>query len=322
MIEKYFNTFSESLDISDKAKQSYRQTLFWIKKYTEDCDQALSFKNIDNKFYDDFWKYFVDDIDYSPNTFGKHIKHLKAFMRWAEDNNLHKNRSYRKFRVVNQASNEEALSSREIKRLWEIDLNDQQGVIECIEDYERTKLDYRQRQNRYNNFIKHFYCIAALCSSGMYPTDLSKFKKELIIEGRYVKYKRAKRVNGFKEPWCIIPYVDDDVFHLKTACEKMDYKFDFSKKNLYRDIKIVLLMADIRKKITPRSFRKTFASVWYFERGLELQNCMKMTGHAKEDSFKHYLNVEDDIIIERIMQHKSIGYEGYEETNKQQVVNE
>lgn len=310
MINRYYDIFLQTIEGSKKLMQSYNQTNYWLNEFKKDCGVNLNFKTVDTRFYNEFWKYFVEGKGYAPNTFGKHIKHIKAFMRWAHEEGLHNSRDWRKFKITNQACDEDCLSSEDIKKIWDLGL-DFDEVINYIENTSKIRLDHRQKRDRFRNIHKHFHCIVALYSSGMYPNDLIRFKKENIIDSRYVKYKRSKNVNSFREPWCIFPYVDDDLFHFKAACEEMKYNFDFEIGNLARDIKVILGLAEINKSITARSFRKTFASIWYFERGLDLQNAMKMTGHAKESSFRHYLNIDDEVVINKILERKPMVKAGF-----------
>lgn len=300
MILNYYPIFVKHLDVSPKTKQAYSQTQTWLANYQKDLNQNLTFKDLDRQFYHSFKNYIIEVNNLSPNYFGKHIKNIKSFMNWGDENRLHNNRTYKKYSITNQCCDEPVLNSEELKSLWKFQW-DRNAIISFIEDHDKTRLDWKQKHDRFQNLFKHWKVVIALCSSGMYPKDLLNFSKDNIVNDRYVKYKRNKKT-GFKEAWCIFPYPDDDLFHFQTVCEDNGYDFTFDINNLYRDIKVIMAYCGINKSVTARSFRKTFTSIWYYERGLEIQNVMKMTGHSRESSFKHYLNIDDDVVINRIIE--------------------
>lgn len=304
MLILFYRKYVDQLEeINNKSRRAYTQTADILEKFECDTKQKLTFRSMNKIFYNDFWEFMVEKNGYSPNYFGKHIKNIRSFLKWAERHKLHQNDSYRGFRIINRVSEEDVLNSTELKKIWSIDLRDQRKIVSSIQDYERTRLDGRQYNTRYLTLLRNFDIVMAMASSGCYPNDLRKLSKENVIGNRYIKYLRFKSVNSFKEPFCIFSYQDDNIFHFREVFERQNYKFRIDLKSLYRDMKIILELAGIKKSVTARSFRKSFVSIWYFERGLDLQTCMKMTGHSRETSFKHYLNIDDDIVINRIMEH-------------------
>ena len=57
--------------------------------------KRIDFEDITIDFYNDFLSFF-NDKNYSPNTIGRHIKHLKVIMRVAKDEGLHNNSEFQR----------------------------------------------------------------------------------------------------------------------------------------------------------------------------------------------------------------------------------
>ena len=85
---------------------------------------VIDFDNVDMNFYRDFLAHF-NTKNYSPNTIGRHIKHLKAIMTAAFSLNLHANLQYKQsgFTAMQVESPAIYLNEREILLLENVDLS-------------------------------------------------------------------------------------------------------------------------------------------------------------------------------------------------------
>ncbi|MDO7852298.1 phage integrase SAM-like domain-containing protein [Hymenobacter convexus] len=85
-------------------------------------DQPLNFAALDHAWYARFREFFYEGKwGHSANTFGKHVRHLKSFLAWAEDRELPVNRKYRKFEAPDEYIGADALTQDEPLRLAAVD---------------------------------------------------------------------------------------------------------------------------------------------------------------------------------------------------------
>lgn len=91
--------------------------------------KALNFEDITIDFYKDFVRYF-NEKNYSPNTIGRHVKHLKVIMRHAKDEGLHNNIEFqhRSFESMQVPVENVYLNERELKAMFDLDLSDKKHL--------------------------------------------------------------------------------------------------------------------------------------------------------------------------------------------------
>jgi integrase len=94
--------------------------------------RKLNFNDITLDLYYEFVKFFIKK-DYSPNTIGKHIKHLKSILRAAKAEGLHSNSAFehKDFRVTRMPVQDIYLTEDEIRRLFDLQL---EGFDEKVRD--------------------------------------------------------------------------------------------------------------------------------------------------------------------------------------------
>ena len=87
--------------------------------------KMVNFEDITIDFYKKFLYYF-NDKDYSPNTIGRHIKHLKVIMKQAKTEGLHNNMEFQNesFEAMSEKVDNIYLNESELKKLFNLDLSD------------------------------------------------------------------------------------------------------------------------------------------------------------------------------------------------------
>lgn len=106
-------------------KNTIKQLKTWAKTLLEfgsETKVPLRFNVFDYNFYNAYAKYLL----YSPkhnfynNNFGNHVKKLKGFLRWCEnEQNITVNTGYKKFKVLKEEKEIVYLTSEELNLLWE-----------------------------------------------------------------------------------------------------------------------------------------------------------------------------------------------------------
>lgn len=111
-------------EMKDKVKpRDYQMWESWKLRLTECAKHnllTLSLLTFDMKFYHKYRAYLMGTRGNKLSTFGAHVKRLKSFLKWAEQNNYtvgrgHKNKS---FAIVEEAKTIVYLDDKELDMLW------------------------------------------------------------------------------------------------------------------------------------------------------------------------------------------------------------
>lgn len=96
--------------------------------------KRVNFEDITIDFYKKFLYYF-NGKDYSPNTIGRHIKHLKVIMRQAKTEGLHNNMEFQNesFEAMSEKVDNIYLNEIELKKLFDLDLSENK-LLEITRD--------------------------------------------------------------------------------------------------------------------------------------------------------------------------------------------
>ncbi len=109
---------------SEATLGRYRLVANRLKHFSNDRHTELAFNNIDEHFYRDFVAWLSTDQNLYDGAVGNHIKVLKTFMRWAQDQGFHDNNSYTRFYKPDPVAETIALSANELRSIRDADLTD------------------------------------------------------------------------------------------------------------------------------------------------------------------------------------------------------
>jgi integrase len=263
--------------------KSYVNTLNNSKDYQKSRKQNIDFEIINMEFYNK-WVTWMYRKNKSKNTVGKHVKNLKVFMQEAFDKKITKNDEFKdkRFKVLEEDSEEIYLTNDELDRILGLDLSDQ------------SELDLAR-----DNFLLD-------CYIGLRIADYKNLRENHIItiEGtKMIKIRLQKTGN--------IAVIPLNKKALKIL-EKRNYDF-----STYPEYKINKLIKEVGKlagidepfiknitlggkvveqeykkyeKITNHTARRSFATNLYLE-GVPTLDIMQMTGHTTEKAFLKYIRV-------------------------------
>lgn len=128
----------------------------------------------------------------------------------------------------------------------------------------------------------------AIASIGAHKEDFWSLTNDN-VRGDLVVYNRGK--NNIQ---CIAPFLDNDAFHARELADFHGATLYPRMTNINELLVYVRYIADIPFKVTASNFRKTFASIMYYESGIEnrMQMAMMALGHKKETTFRKYLGIQ------------------------------
>ena len=272
--------------------KSYVNTLNYLKDYQKSRKQNIDFEIINMEFYNK-WVTWMYRKNKSKNTVGKHVKNLKVFMQEAFDKKITKNDEFKdkRFKVLEEDSEEIYLTNDELDRILGLDLSDQ------------SELDLAR-----DNFLLD-------CYIGLRIADYKNLREHHIIEiegTKMIKIRLQKTGN--------IAVIPLNKKALKIL-EKRNYDF-----STYGEYKTNILIKEVGKlagidepfiktitlggkvveqefkkyeKITHQTARRSFATNLYLE-GVPTLDIMQMTGHTTEKAFLKYIRVTPEQTVIRV----------------------
>lgn len=250
------------------------------------------FNDITIDFYNEFTGYMTKQLNYSPNSIGRSIKHLKYFMNYSREEGHHNNyETERKaFKILHKKVENIYLNEKELNILARLDLS--------------NKPNYE--------LARDVFLVG--CYTAQRYSDYSKINKNNIKNGfiDLIQKKTGERV--------IIPMRPE----LKAILQKYDYtlpKTYEQKINLY--IKAIgklagfteiiqtektkgglLLKENIPKHqlIMTHTARRSGATNMYLA-GIQSIDIMKITGHKTESEFLKYIKVTKEETAQNLALH-------------------
>lgn len=285
-IDKYLIEIGNGTRLTNKAEKYKAGTVKAVKGFVALFKRFQSFKNKQYDFNDitiDFYNQFtgyLTTLNYSPNTIGRHIKHLKAIMHQAREEGHHKNTEIdnKAFRILTKKVDNIYLSEEELQKMYKLDLS--------------HKPNY--------NLARDVFLVG--CYTAQRYSDYSRINKNS-IKGNFIELIQKKT-----QEKVIIPIRPQ----LREILEKYDYTLPKSyEQKVNKYIKEVGKLAGIDEIIetentrgglivkanTPKhdlikthTARRSGATNMYLA-GIPSIDIMKITGHKTESEFLKYIKV-------------------------------
>lgn len=118
--------------LSKVTARIYKQTLRVLQDFKKAKRVKVDFDTIDLDFYIDFKTFMEQELRFSANTVGKHIKQLKTVLHEATQLGLNTNLKFQgpRFRGISEPVNNIYLNESELKDLQELDLSGNQRLAQ------------------------------------------------------------------------------------------------------------------------------------------------------------------------------------------------
>jgi integrase len=267
--------------------RNYKSFKNQFEQYQKDRKKVIDFKNVDQRFYDDFVNYFVGK-EQSPNNIGKHIKCLKSIMGCALAEKLHNNKDFlqKDFKAIRAKTEAPYLSLAEVEKLENLDLS----------------------ENEYQEKIRDIFLIG--CYTAQRFSDYSRIRKENIkttSSGTRI-IDLIQRKTGERVQIPLKPKLDNILRKYNYVIPKsFEQKVNTEIKKIARDAGITEIIPvkkikggkEVRKDyvkcdlISTHTARRTGATLMYLD-GIPSIDIMKITGHQKESVFLNYIKVSKE----------------------------
>jgi len=269
------------------------QTLF--KEFQDTKKKVYDFKDITYDFYCDF-QHFCNKREFSINTFGRHIKHLKVIMRASRDLKYHDNHEIdrKDFKTLSSGVDEVYLTEDEVNRLYNLDLS-QNKPYEIARDVFIIGCRTAQRFSDYSRIS--FENIKTSNGAQLLELIQVKTKEKIIIPVHpqvskiLSKYKGKlpnvweQKLNKYIKEACRIAEINDSIIRNEThGGLTIEKKY---KKN---------------ELVKTHTARRTGATLMYLA-DIPTIDIMKITGHKTERQFLKYIKVTKEQTAQRLINH-------------------
>lgn len=262
--------------------QQYRATEKHLKAFAQSIGKTdFDFSEIDSNFYDKFVSY-LQGLEFTQNSVGKHIKVLKTILNEATVQNINTSSSYNQFHVFTEETDTIYLNEKELQQLKDVDL---------------SKTPYLDR-------VRDWFLLLAW--TGCRFSDLSKIAKTDIKDG-FITFRQQKTNNKVTIPLhpIVTEILEKYAYHLPT--EISNQKFNEYVKEACRIAEIngtetmtctvggKLIAEKFEKweRISSHTGRRSFCTNMY-KRQLPTLMIMSISGHRTEKSFLKYIKVRQD----------------------------
>ena len=283
----------------------YKVVIKHLEIYQNSKNVTLTFDSMTKEFYNDFVNFFTHKYTYiekkktivglEDSTIGNTIKSLKVFLKWAQEEGLHSNEAYKKFKVLKPEDEQIiTLSDDEYRKLLDVDLSDSEKLQQ----------------------VRDIFIVGA--AVGARVSDLLVLKQENAVfrEGRYFveylpKKTRKHRLKPLSVPVIsseavavikkyegrietLLPAISDVKLnkHLKELGRraKIDEKLNRTKTQGGR--MIVVETVPKWKLLSSHAMRKTFITR-ALKAGMPAELVMECSGHSDYKSFQRYIDMSD-----------------------------
>jgi integrase len=248
--------------------------------------RMISFDSINGKFYDDFQNYMISKKKFLNNTIGNRIKNLKVFLNYAVRNELtDKTFNFKDFKTINEEIDIVALTEEELFKILRCkDLTRSQEIARdylCFECF--TGLRFSDIGNLLNENIKDDFIIV----------KTKKTKDNLIIPinvfAKEILQKYAGKYMGRPLP---PPFANQVINRLIKEIAKKAEINDLTMVEKFNGSNRITVSKPKYCFISTHTGRRTFITLSY-EKGMQTEMIMKITGIKKWETLKRYLKVSE-----------------------------
>ena len=257
--------------------KGYMVTLNALKKFVKEV-RPVDFNDIDLRFYKDFTAYCANELNFSINTIGTKIKHLKLFLNEANEDGIVTNQEYKskKFKIVKEETEAIALTPDEVNKMYEHDFKDMPEM-----DKERDR------------FI-------LTCCIGLRFSDSVRIKPEH-VQNNYLNITTEKTGEKVIIPLNKMAYEILKKYNFNCPSKTTNQHSNRTIKKVGKEVgfteDILIKQAGkeaVYKKwelIDTHTGRRTFATNAYLA-GVDPFVIMKITGHRDLRSFLLYIKID------------------------------
>ena len=300
--------------LSKTYLDSLANSLSVLLDFAQRTRHELTLEGMNQTFYRQFQEYFFAQRGQGLNTFGKHIRALKNFLGWCEDNDLPVSPKFHKFEAPDVATGTDALTQAELLAIAEVDFYTEQArelVRQHFAGLDAAPADVPRRRGQRRSQVDEYRILERLrtlerardkflqCAYlALRISDANRLAPRHLDRARHVVRIKA----GKTQLACVIPFLDDDVFRPVALLEKyrplgLETCLPVGT-GLDEYLPTVARLAGLtRIALTSKVGRKTFVTL-KLAQGVPRSTVMQATGHRTESSFNRYVGIDEVELVE------------------------
>lgn len=279
----------KGLTYRENTIKSYEGTLSLLKNYMGNRKlKTLEFDDITMEFYHDLRSYMFENASFSLNYFGKVIKHIKLFMKEAEEKSLHTSKIYRSKAFIKVEEETDAVYNdvKQLEAIYSTDLSGHPGLMNA----------------------RDLYLLGAW--SGLRFQDYSVLEEKARVTGDFIHIETEK--TGVFVAIPILPITREILERYRSDDGTYLYPKPISNQKLNDYIKTIAKMAGLKQPVSisvpnggkrvkvtipfhdamgTHTARRSFATNMYKHSRLPALTIMKITGHTTEVNFFRYIRM-------------------------------
>lgn len=303
-LNEYFSRFIVEIESGERLTDSMKYRAGTVKSFKGTLVQfnlyqgrkRLNFDAITMDFYNDFIRY-CNRKNYSQNTTGKHIKHLKTIMRSAREEGLHQNNEIdrKAFRVLRVEVQNIYLNGKEIQQLTELDLADNPIHGEARDIF---LIGYYTVQ-RFSDYSRINPDMIRTMNNGIKVLELIQEKTgEQVIIPIHPELDRLLKKYNYSLPKAYEQKVNKRIKEVAALADITEpVQIEQSKGGM---IKKTTITKD--KLIMTHTARRSGCTNMYLA-GVPTLDIMKISGHKTENEFLKYIKVTKEETATNLARH-------------------
>lgn len=271
--------------------RKYRLLKNALIEYSSHAKTSLHFNVIDQKFLQAFLGYLLDVKKLSPNTQGKYISTLKAFLNYSLEKEWHSNLQFKKFKPISVPTSKTILQKRDVEALNKLEL-------ELGSPHDK---------------VRDLFIVG--CFTGLRYSDLLRLSSEMIsdkqLEIRATKTDKptqiplhpiaARKLAKYTDDTgkLSMPKYSSQAFNrlIKEVALKSPFAHELVQKTEFIGGKPHEVPIEKYLMISAHTARRTFATMSYLS-GIPPKIIMAVTGHSTEKELENYIQIQNHEVHE------------------------
>jgi integrase len=286
-INVYFEEFIKvkKSTLVPNSLKAYTTTSNHLKEYFNKKRVKISFNEIDEKFYNSFVNYMIEDVGLTNNTVNKLTKNLKSFLKWALEQGYHQNENFRRFSYKENESEIFVLDWAELMHLYNLEIEKeylkQVRDIFCFGCF--TSLRYSDIFNlKKNQILNDIISIRVQKTKEVIQIPLNKYSKAILEKYSNIQGDKCLPVISNQKMNEYLKIVGD-LAGMKSIVTRVKYKGN-------ERIEEHLPKYEI---LTTHIARKTFITN-AFRLNIPVEVIMQISGHKDHKVFKRYNKIAQE----------------------------
>lgn len=255
----------------------YKRNQSLLEEFQNKNKIKLSFANFDDKVYNKFLKFCIEDKNHSANTLHRNVGLMKTFFYWALDNKQTYNTAFIKFKKPPQfATDEIALNIDQVKEVYDFDFSN------------NTRLER----------VRDLFVLG--CTTGLRFGNYSRIHKNDIQDGfiRVIDMKsKTKNLSIPLNPISLeilekydfdLPQISNQKMnkYIKEVFQIVGFTDEVKKTMKYGD-ELVEIKSKFYERISSHTARRSFITIMK-NQGVPDKLIMSITGHKSLAVFNNY----------------------------------